>query len=54
MAKGQRRSNRETKKPKRPKPERNAVTSLTLAPPVAGHRAPIVGRNQSETRKGRK
>jgi len=54
MAKGQRRSNREAKKPKQPKPERGAVASLALAPPVAGHRTPIVLRGQIEARKGRK
>ena len=54
MAKGQRRSNRETKKPKQPKPERSATASLALASPVAGHRTPIIGRGQIETRKGRK
>jgi len=40
MAKGQRRSNREVKKPKQPKSEKKAVTPLSAAAP---ERDPLKG-----------
>jgi|HubBroStandDraft_6_1064221.scaffolds.fasta_scaffold756576_1 hypothetical protein len=46
MAKGQRRSNREQKKPKQPKPERGATSSLVLASnPAIRERLPAGGRD---------
>jgi hypothetical protein len=56
MAKGQRRSNREAKKPKQPKSERSgAVVSLALAPAPGGReRAPMGARDQTSGRNGRR
>lgn len=55
MAKGQRRSNREAKKPKQPKPERSATVSTVLASgPTAGDRGPTGGRDWTGSRNGRK
>jgi hypothetical protein len=56
MAKGQRRSNREVKKPKQPKSERSGVVSLALAPaaPAARERVPVSGRDRSGPRNGRR
>jgi len=55
MAKGQRRSNRETKKPKQQKPERSTAASLVLSPGVAAReRAPVGGRDRTGSRNGRR
>jgi hypothetical protein len=53
MAKGQKRSNREAKKPKQPKLERNAAVSLALAPGPAT-RAPVGGRGRAGSPNGRR
>ena len=53
MAKGQKRSNREAKKPKQPKAERSAA--LAPAPvPLARERAAFGGRDQPGGRNGRR
>jgi len=55
MAKGQRRSNREQKKPKQPKPERSATSPLVLASSSAVREGvPVGGRDQSGGRNGRR
>ena len=55
MAKGQKRSNREVKKPKQPKSERSAATSLAPAPgPAARERMPASGRDQAGGRNSRR
>jgi hypothetical protein len=55
MAKGQRRSNREVKKPKQLKSERSGAVSLALAPaPTARERLPVGGRDRAGGRNGRK
>jgi hypothetical protein len=55
MAKGQRRSNREAKKPKQPKPERSVTSALPLAAgPAARERPPVSGRDQTGGRNGRR
>jgi hypothetical protein len=55
MSKGQKRSNREAKKPKQAKPERSATLSLPLAPGAsAGERAPVRGRDPTGARNGRR
>jgi hypothetical protein len=55
MAKGQRRSNRELKKPKQPKAERNAAVSVSLAlGPVPRERAPVGGRDRTGGRNGQR
>jgi hypothetical protein len=54
MAKGQRRSNREAKKPKQPKAERNAAVSLVVAGPAARERAPVGGRDRNGSPNGRR
>ena len=47
MAKGQRRSNRETKKPKQPKSEKKTATPLTLLAPERGPGKAQSGRDLS-------
>jgi hypothetical protein len=47
MAKGQRRSNREVKKPKQPKSEKKSATPLPLGAP---ERKPIEGRRHPPRR----
>jgi hypothetical protein len=55
MAKGQKRSNREVKKPKQPKAERSAGVSVALAPsPAARIGAPVGGRDPTGGRNGRR
>jgi hypothetical protein len=55
MAKGQKRSNREVKKPKQPKSAANAASSLTLAAGVAPRdSAPGGGRDRAAPRNGRR
>jgi hypothetical protein len=55
MAKGQRRSNRELKKPKQPKPQRNAAVSPSLASgPAARDGVAIGGRDRTPPRNGRR
>jgi hypothetical protein len=55
MAKGQRRSNREVKKPKQPKSERSGAMSLALSPvPAARERAPVSERDRTGGRDGRR
>jgi hypothetical protein len=55
MAKGQRRSNREAKKPKQAKSERSGAVSLALAPaPAPRERAPAGGRDRTGGRDGRR
>jgi hypothetical protein len=55
MAKGQKRSNREAKKPKQAKAERGGATSLALAPAAAAReRAPVGGRDRTDARNGRR
>jgi len=55
MAKGQKRSNREAKKPKQPKPERAGVLPLAAALVPAGReRLLFGGRDQQGPRKGRR
>jgi hypothetical protein len=55
MAKGQRRSNRELKKPKQPKSERGGTLSLPLAPvPAPRERVLGGGRDQAGGRSGRR
>jgi hypothetical protein len=52
MAKGQRRSNRELKKPKQPKAERGGALPVATVP--AARELMPVGRAQSGARKGRR
>jgi hypothetical protein len=55
MAKGQKRSNREAKKPKQPKPEGSGALSVALTPGSAAHeRTPIGRRDQPSGRNGRR
>jgi hypothetical protein len=55
MAKGQRRSNREPKKPKQPKPERNAAVPISLAGgPLSRERPPVGGRDRTGGRNGQR
>jgi hypothetical protein len=55
MAKGQKRSNRELKKPKQPKAERSGAQSSTLASgPAARERVLVGGREQTGNRNGRR
>lgn len=54
MAKGQRRSNREQKKPKQSKPDRNGTPALPTAPvPAIRERTPVGGRGRIAGRNGR-
>ncbi len=55
MAKGQKRSNRETKKPKQQKSASSATSSLTLTPaPTARELLPPGGRDRTGPRNGRR
>jgi hypothetical protein len=55
MAKGQKRSNREAKKPKQPKPERSVAASLGAVPaPAARNRATVDGGDRTGGRNGRR
>jgi hypothetical protein len=55
MSKGQRRSNREAKKPKQVKAERGAALSSSLAPgPSAGERVPVREHDRTGARNGRR
>jgi len=55
MAKGQRRSNREVKKPKQPKSGQNAAASAPLAPAFSAREGtPAPGRDRAGGRNGRK
>ena len=55
MSKGQRRSNRELKKPKQAKSNHSASVSPTLPPPLAVRDAALAGgRERSGGRNGRK
>ena len=55
MAKGQKRSNREAKKPKQPKAERGASLPAALTPePSARERPPVGSRNRNGARDGRR
>lgn len=53
MAKGQRRSNRELKKLKQPKPERGGALPLATVP-TGRELMAVGGRSQSGARKGRR
>jgi len=53
MAKGQKRSNRETKKPKQSKPERSGAPAVALVT-GPGARAPVGSRNPDSAHKGRR
>jgi hypothetical protein len=52
MAKGQRRSNREAKKPKQSKPGRGALTLAPASTVTVGERVQSSGRSQSRVRNG--
>jgi hypothetical protein len=54
MAKGQRRSNRELKKPKQRKPERGGALPLATVPTARELMPGVGGRPQSGARKGRR
>jgi hypothetical protein len=54
MAKGQKRSNREAKKPKQPKAERSASTPLAPAPGVGNASSVDIGRGRPGSRTGRR
>lgn len=55
MSKGQKRSNREPKKPKQVKPARAAVLSSPLAPgPSTGERVPVREQDRTGARSGRR
>jgi hypothetical protein len=54
MAKGQKRSNREQKKPKQPKAERSGASSVALAPAPATRERILGGRDQAGGRNGRR
>jgi hypothetical protein len=55
MSKGQKRSNREPKKPKQVKPERGAALSSPPAPGLStGERVPARGRDRTSARNGRR
>jgi hypothetical protein len=55
MAKGQRRSNREQKKPKQPKPERSPIASLVLTPASSARIGAPAGRSErAASRNGHK
>ena len=55
MPKGQKRSNREAKKPKQVKPETGvALSSLLATGPSIGERVPVRGQDRTGARNGRK
>jgi hypothetical protein len=54
MAKGQRRSNREVKKPKQPKAQSRGTLAVTAAAPAGRERLLLGDRDQPGPRKGRR